>query len=202
MTWAAFIEGATDDFLSEISDAKRARALMMAVNTTARDGRAMLARDVRDQVKLPARAVSPTGRRLFVAQKATTARPEAVIRASGRPTSLAQYSSGGAAQNRSGAMVEVKPGMARYMRKAFYLKLPSGRGVDTKGNLMLAVRLRPGEALRNKMSARRVASGLYVLYGPSVDQIFESADGSGLVEDREPFLSDMLEKHFTRLLGI
>lgn len=203
MTWAAFVEGMDGDLLADISDERRAKAMVMAINTAARDARVMLARDVRDQVKLPARAVSPSGRRLYVAQKASVSRPEAIIRASGRPTSLAQYSSGPKSQNARGAIVEVKPGHARLMRKAFYMRLPGGGGeVDTKYNLALAVRLRPGEAMRNKMTARRVASGLYVLYGPSVDQIFRAADGTGLVEDRSPDIMEMLETHFTRLMRL
>lgn len=203
MKWASFVEGMSDDLLAEISPERLARAQMMAINTVARDGRAMLARDVRDQVKLPAKAVSPTGKRLYVARPATVARREAVIRASGRPTSLAQYSSGPKSRNSEGVVVEVKPGHARLMRRTFYMKLPAGAGdVDTKYNLGLAVRLRPGEPLRRKLQARRMASGLYLLYGPSVDQVFRSADGSGLIEDRSPFLADRLEAEFLRLLRL
>jgi len=203
MTWETTVKGLNRDLLAEVSHDRRAKVLSMAVNTVARDARVMLARDVREQVKLPARAVSPTGKRLYVAQKASPGRPEAIIRASGRATSLAQYTSGPKTRNARGAIVEVKPGHARLMRKAFYLRLPAGGGeVDTKYNLALAVRLRPGEALRRKSTARRVASGLYVLYGPSVDQIFRAADGSGLIEDRSPTIADQLEAQIVRLLGL
>lgn len=203
MNWATFVEGMTDDLLAEISPERLARAQMMAINTVARDGRSMLARDVRDQVKLPAKAVSPQGKRLYVAQKATQTRREAIIRATGRPTSLAQYTTGPKSKNTEGVMVEVKPGHARLMRRAFYMRLPAGAtSTDTKYNLGLAVRLRPGEALRRKLTARKMASGLYLLYGPSVDQIFQSNDGSGLAEDRSPFLADRLEAEFLRLLRL
>lgn len=203
MNWATFVEGMTDDLLAEISPERLARAQMMAINTVARDGRSMLARDVRDQVKLPAKAVSPQGKRLYVAQKATQTHREAIIRATGRPTSLAQYTTGPKSKNTEGVMVEVKPGHARLMRRAFYMRLPAGAtSTDTKYNLGLAVRLRPGEALRRKLTARKMASGLYLLYGPSVDQIFQSNDGSGLAEDRSPFLADRLEAEFLRLLRL
>lgn len=200
--WSVFVEGMSDDMLPGLSAETLTRARVMAVNKIVRDGRAMFAKDVREEVALPARAVSESGKRLYVKQQATPGRVEGIIRASGRPTSLATYArSPQTAERGAGATVEVSPGKARFMRKAFFVKLPQGNVLtDSQYNLGLAVRLRPGETLRNKTSAVRLASGLYLLYGPSVDQVFRSNDGDGLAKDRSDILADKLETEFLRLL--
>jgi hypothetical protein len=202
--WAVFMEGLNDDLLKTVDPDRLDRIRIMAVNKVARDGRALLARDVVEQVALPKEAVSASGKRLYVAQQATGNRPEAIIRASGRPTSLARYARSPQTSERgAGATVEVSPGKARYLRKAFFIKLPQGTVLtDTQYNLGLAVRLRPGETLRNKISAVRMANGLYLLYGPSVDQVFKANDGDGLVKDRAPMLTDRLQAEVLRLLEV
>jgi len=99
--------------------------------------------------------------------------------------------------------VEVAPGRARYMKRAFFLRLPQGSTLtDTQFNLGLAIRLRPGERIENKHTAVRFAKGLYLLYGPSVDQVFRSKDGSGAATDRAPVLAERLEQEFLRLLEL
>lgn len=202
--WAVFVEGMATDLLADLDPDKIARARSMAVNTVARDGRAMLARDVREQIALPARYVSEGEKRLYIPQKASPGRPEAVIRAAGRATSLARYAKNPAVTtSKEGVMVEIQPGKARMMRKAFFMRLPQGTTLtDTVYNLGLAVRLKPGESLRNKASAIRMANGLYLLYGPSVDQVFRAADGSGIATDRAPILADKLEREFLRIMDL
>lgn len=203
-SWTVVVEGGAAGFLSDISPEKLKRAQMLAVNKTARDGRAMFARDVRDQVNLPASYVSANNKRLFIAQQASPFRTEAIIRAGGRPTSLARYARNPTSSKRGqGAVVEVAPGRARFMRRAFFLRLPQGSTLtNTQFNLGLAIRLRPGERIENKHSAVRMASGLYLLYGPSVDQIFRSASGDGLATDRAPMLAERLEREILRLLEL
>lgn len=203
-SWAVVVEGMTPDLLAQVSPEKLKRAQMLAINKVARDGRAMFARDVRDQVNLPASYVSANDKRLFVAQQASPFRAEAIIRASGRPTSLARYAQNPTSAKRGqGVVLEVAPGRARFMRRAFFMRLPRGASLtDTQFNLGLAIRLRPGERIENKTSAVRVASGLYLLYGPSVDQVFRSADGDGIATDRAPVLAERLEREFLRLLEL
>lgn len=84
------------------------------------------------------------------------------------------------------------------------IRLPGVGGSTDTGlaNVGLAIRLRPGERLANKTSARRVANGLYVLYGPSVDQVFRSNDGTGVANDLVPEIEDKLSKEFIRLLEL
>lgn len=204
--WAVFVDGIIGDMVKDVSPERLARARTMALNTVARNGRAMIARDVREQIALPASYVSEGNKRLYVAQKASAGRPEAIIRASGRATSLARYAKNpgaSASASKSGVLVEVQPGKARMMRKAFFLKLPQGSVLtDTQYNLGLAVRLKPGESLRNKASTVRMANGLYLLYGPSVDQVFRANDGQGVAQDRAPMLATQLEREFLRLLDL
>jgi hypothetical protein len=90
------------------------------------------------------------------------------------------------------------------MKRAFLIKLPGLAGSTELGaaNMGLAIRLRPGEKLRNKTDARRVAKGLYVLYGPSVDQVFRSRDGTGVANDLVPDIQDDLSDEFIRLLEL
>ncbi|NBC28841.1 MAG: hypothetical protein GVY29_02490, partial [Spirochaetes bacterium] len=121
-----------------------------------------------------------------------------------RNTSLARFAVGTPNIGQAGVAVKVQPGRVRMMKRAFLIKLPQGTSpiTDTKFNLGLAIRLKPGEALSNKKTARRVANGLYVLYGPSVDQVFRAVDGSGVASDIIPDLQDDLQAEFLRQLRL
>lgn len=83
------------------------------------------------------------------------------------------------------------------MDRAFLVRL---RGAPDGFNTGLAVRLRPGESLRASRAARRLDNNVYLLYGPSVDQIFRSV----AVEQSEPVLLDLeieFRRQFIRLSG-
>jgi len=200
--WAVFVEGL--DSLSRFDATKQSirLAAARAINKTTRDGRVEIGRHIRDQVNLPASYVAPGQRRLYVSKEATTGELEGRITARTRATSLAQFVQG-TPRRGEGVVVEVKPGRSRFMRRAFLIRLPAGTGsVDTKYNMGLAIRLRPGERLQNKVTARRMEKGLYLLYGPSVDQVFRAADGDGVASDTAPSLAKKLEREFLRLVDI
>ncbi len=200
--WALFVDGLADiDFTD--GGKKIDAAASKAINKITRDKRARAARLIRGQVNLPARYVSPGSKRLWVSEKATPSHLQGRITARGRPTSLARFIQGNARPGKSGVVVEVQPGKSRFMKRAFPIKLPQGSsGVDTKFNLGLAIRLRPGETLQNKVRVRRVEKGLYLLYGPSVDQVFRSLDGTGVANDLVPEIERDLETEFLRLLDL
>lgn len=203
--FAVFIDGVEADLLGDLDSDKRRLAAVRALNKIARDTRAKAARMIREQVNFPVRFLSERDRRFYVAKQATKSSMEAVIRAQGRATSLAQFVRGPAKPGgKGGVYVEVSPGRARFMRRAFLIKLPQGSSpvTDTKFNLGLAIRLRPGETLKNKIEARRVEKGLYVLYGPSVSQVFRANDGSGVADDVAAPALNALEDEFMRLLGL
>lgn len=201
-TFAVFVEGISNLSMFDDLDKKVEANLVRAVNKATRDGRAKSARFIRNEVNFPARYLSPGGKRLVVKGKATAANPESRIRAEARATSLARFVTG-TPRKGDPVRVEVSPGKARYMRRAFLVKLPQGSAkVDTKFNLGLAVRLDPGETLRNKTAARKLTKGLYLLYGPSVDQVFLDNSGDGVAKDVEPSIADNLENEFLRLMEL
>ena len=202
-SFAVFVEG-----LSGLEDMEALRKSIRldaarALNTAAERGRTLGARAIRDEVNFPAAYLTPGQKRLYVAKKATRTDLEARIRARSRPTSLARFTTGSTAINKAGVSVTVQPGKARYMKRAFLVRLKAGAGsIETRSNLGLAVRLKAGETLRNKNQVRRLDSGLYLLYGPSVDQVFRARDGSGVAEDIAPEIADILETEFLRLVEV
>lgn len=204
--FAVFVDGVDVDLLAGVSNEARRRAAVMAINTMARNARAKAARMIRDQINVPASFVGEANKRLYIAKKAQGKDLEAIIRARGRATSLARFVTGPArvGGQQKGVTVEVQPGKARFMKRAFLIRLPQGNNAvtDTQFNLGLAVRLKPGESLNKKVFARRVESGLYVLYGPSVAQIFEANDNTGVKEDLAPEVAEKLEAEFRRLIAL
>lgn len=173
------------------------RNAVLAVNKTSERTRTKSARAIRQQVNLPASYLSPSGGRLVVAKKATTQDLTSIVRGRNRPTSLARFAAG-TPRKGAGVTVQVKPGRARHLKRAFLIRLRAGSGVtDTKFNLGLAVRLRPGETINNKKEAIRSAKGLYILYGPSVGQVFAAVS-----EDELPEAARFLESEFLRLMDL
>lgn len=204
-TWGVFVEGIESlTNIPELDNEIRRLRTAQALNRAAQHGRVKIAEDIHDQVNFPAGYLKPNTGRLKVAQTATKGNLEARIRARGAPTSLARFTVGNPkAGARGGVHVMVSPGKSRFMRRAFVMKLRSGSGdIETKSNLGLAMRLRPGETLRNKQNFRRIESNLYLLYGPSVNQIFRANDGGGVASDRAEYLSDFLEDEFSRLIEL
>ncbi len=201
--YAVVVEGLKDIDIAGLGDQIKLDAVR-AINDAAEWGRAQAAKEIRDQVNFPAQYLQPGGKRLYVSKKAQRQDIEAKITARTRATSLARFITGSAPQmNKPGVTVQVQPGKARHMKRAFVVKLPAGSGpVDTKFNLGLAVRLRPGEVLRNKSDIRRLDKGLYLLYGPSVDQIFLARDGSGVAPDIAPNIATRVVNEFERLRGL
>lgn len=176
------------------------RAINRATDRTAAESR----RRIREQVAFPAQYLTGTdgsGRqRLGVTRKASAGRLEAQITARWRPTMLARFVTSGAVGRRGGVSVQVAPGFARMMRRAFLIRLPAGRGNDaeTKSNMGLAIRLRAGETIQNKkFTMTQMNNGAYLLYGPSVSQIFQTVRN-----DVSPDSLAWLEQEFDRLLEV
>lgn len=177
------------------------RAAFQAINKVTDRTYAASGRAIRKQVAFPARYLTGTSGRLQVTQRAQSGSLEAEITGRHRPTSLARFARSGSpasTRRRGGTMVEVSPGSPKFMERAFLLRLRAGAaGIDTKSNLGLAIRLRPGETLRNKRLATRRWNGLYLLYGPSVDQVFDD-----VAEDQAPEIAAHLENEFFRLMRL
>lgn len=164
----------------------------MAINSTTRKARTLASRAIRDQVNFTASYLSDQNGRLSITQFASDNQLEARIRGRHRPTSLARFAG---AQTSRGIRVTVSPGSSRVMGRAFFLRLRAGKEIETKSNQGLAIRLKPGEAIANKRKMIQVAGNLYLLYGPSVDQVFAT-----VAAEISPETGDLLETEFLRLL--
>ncbi len=168
---------------------------VQAINKAARDGRSNAATRILREVAFPKSYLSPGAGRLRIARQAQRGRLEAAIAARSRPTSLARFITG--TSGKSGVTVQVTPGKTQTLAKAFLVNLRSG--VDGLGNKGLAVRLKPGESLRNKTRAVQLRRNLYLLYGPSVDQAFLNNAGKGVAADITPQVLEDMENEFLRL---
>lgn len=175
-------------------------ASVFAINEAARYGQAESSRRIREQVAFKASYVGSAedpGARLRVAKRARAGDLEAVIAGRTRPTSLAQFQTG--AKLGKGGYVRVKVSAtkgARTIPGAFPMKLRRG-GVYDPGsvNQGIAVRLKDGKlpAGLNKKQMVQVDGSLYLLYGPSVDQVFRDVR----YDVQEP-VADVLESSFLR----
>ncbi len=192
------IDGISENRPLDALPAQIKRAALRAVNRTAERTRTSSARKIREQVNFPARYLSGQNGRLTL-RKAKDADDEAVITGRFRPTSLARFVTSGAVGGKNGVRVQVAPGFARFMRRAFLIRLRAGSAdLDTKSNLGLAIRLRPGEKIENKKQMVQVGkSGVYLLYGPSVSSVFRS-----VAEDELPDAEAFLEREFARLMEL
>ena len=166
------------------------QAARLAINTSAKRGRADGSRRIRGQVRFTAGYLNQPGR-FHVSRLATDIDATAVISARTEPTSLARFATqatrGG---KRAGLRIGVKQGGGRpVLRSAFFINLRSGnRGVAVRS------------AVLNKLNLRRVGvvgkaskNGYVLLYGPSVDQVFRTVR-----EDMVPGLSAFTNAEFLR----
>jgi hypothetical protein len=163
------------------------QAAALAINETAsREGLTLIRKDMRDQVNFPSGYLE--GDRLRVTRKASRGALEAVIRGRDRATSLARFAKGQTPANTKGrgVRVQVKNGRVQVLRKAFLMPLRNG-------NTGLAVRLKAGESMKNSGASVAIGKNLYLLYGPSVDQVFR-----GVADDRSADLMDMVSRKFLR----
>lgn len=177
-------------------------AMSIAINETAR-GPALQAarRDITEQVAFP-EGYLDDGRRLTVTQFATPTRLEAKVTGRDRPTSLARFTPPGTPVAKpgrnppgSGITVTVKPGQPQHFVSGFLTGLRNG-------NIGFAIRLRPGETVRGvkRFQPIQLFPGVFLLYGPSVNQVFQS-----VADDIAPEVTSAMEaefqRQFTRLSG-
>lgn len=185
--YAVAIEGIRAlDGLDEI-DSKITKAARMAVNASIRRAQTAAARSMENQVRFPRGYLSGDNGRLKVTRFASDTNLEAVLRGRDRPTSLARFVVGGARPGQKGGVnVEVDPGIAKRMPGAFAIRLRNN-------NIGLAVRTRNAPS----MGAKKIADNLYLLYGPSVDQVFNKTR-----EQISGEIETFLNNEFNRLLGL
>lgn len=175
------------------------KAAKFALNDTAqKKALPRFRRAIADQVAYPGGYLNRE--RLGVTKKATETDLSVAVTARFRPTSLARFAAGqtveGSRRTRQ-VRVRVKRGRSAVLRNAFLVRL---RGAPDGFNLGLAVRLRAGEVLKHSRGAVRLDNNVYLLYGPSVDQVFRSV----AVEETDAVLLDLeieFRRQFVRLSG-
>lgn len=185
------------DYFEQMPE-KANQAAALAINDVARGSALRRSRDqILDEVNFPAGYL--TKDRLGVAKLARTHDLEAVIRGRDRATSLARFVKNPKPGQR-GVQVEVHKGSVKTMKKGFIVKLRSGRTLDGQTfNVGLAIRLAPGEKLINKnfaldtFATSSLGSGVVLLYGPSVDQVFRWVS-----QDIQPEVAEDVGNEFFR----
>lgn len=173
------------------------QAARLAMNSVIeRKGLPSIRREMQDQAKFPSGYL--TKDRLGITQKATDTNLQVKITARHRPTSLARFAQGQSFEGvRRRGSVRVQVGKTtKTIRRAFFVRLRRGQDTSDGFNLGLAIRLKPGERLKGRRlggSGVQVAPNLYLLYGPSVDQVFRDAGPDAIIR----ILPD-IEKEYTR----
>lgn len=185
------VDGLADLRDIENLDEEIVKAARQAINKAVDRARTRGAKEMQRQINFPARYLNE---RLRVSKRASGMKLEATITGRDRPTSLARFAkstSASAARKNGGVSVQVNPGETKFMQGAFLMQL---RG----GNTGLAIRLKEGESVKNKKHMTKVGKGLYLLYGPSVSQVFRTV----AEEQTGPEAAEFLEQEFLRLLDL
>ncbi|MBK3745542.1 hypothetical protein G3A39_41005 [Paraburkholderia aspalathi] len=198
--YAVFVEG-TGSLRAQIEAVENwtpaiTLAASRALNATADRTRTDSADAIRRQVNFPASYLNPSQGRLVVNRRASENSLEAIITGRRAATSLARFSTSGIPGKR-GLSVAVKPGRNVDMPNSFLMKLRSGSSIDTKNNLGLAVRTKSGARPDRAYMPVRISDSLWLLYGPSVNQVFKTVR-----ETVRPDAENFLAAEFQRLLDL
>lgn len=187
--------------------AKMLKSARIALNDAARKGRTLAAREVLKETNFPASYVAPKGGRLAVKNFASNKNLEAIIAGKTRATSLARFIQGpitvGGGKKRAGLRVKVDPSKGtRLLPRAFLIRLRSGRAIDTKQNVGVAVRTTNGRPPPGYKPAR-IADNLWLLAGPSVAQnLYSEKNNGGVFTDISPKIAQMIEDEFWRQMDL
>ena len=171
------------------------RAAYRAINLAVDRGRTRGAEEMRKQVNFPANYFRGDSSRLRVTQRASSNKLEAIITGRDRPTSLARFARSTALKQRGGVMIQVTPGQTKTIKRGFLM--PLKRGASARGNLGLAVRTKPGERPASAWKPKKINDQLWLLYGPSVDQVFR-----GVRDDIRPEVERVLQAEFHRQMRL
>ena len=170
------------------------RIAVQAVNHAAETGRTRAQQRGEREIAYPNGYLAPGAKRLQVTQKAQLGRVQATIIGRERPTSLARFATSTKATDQ-GVLVQVKKGKTKRLKRAFFMKLRRGTS-ETQNNLGLAIRLPKGKQPNVAYKPKEIAPGLFLLYGPSVNQMLRVLAENGLTRD----IAKEAENEFVRLL--
>lgn len=192
-----------EKYIREFPAASR-QAKILAVNDTARYGARRGSEAIRKEVAFSRGYLgdaSNSNSKLRITRLARGSDAEAIISAREVPTSLARFATGAASFGKRdrGPRVKVRAGgSSKQIKGGFFVKLRAGTGSDDAFNIGLAVRLKPGERVRNKRQMKSFGKGLYLLYAPSVAQVFDTVRDD-IAEDVGVHLETEFLRQFERL---
>jgi hypothetical protein len=162
------------------------QAAVMALNQVAeRQALPMIHDKAEAQVNFP-KGYLDSPDRLGISRKASRGSLEAVITARDRPTSLARFAPGQTPKStaKRGVTVSIKKGRVTHIGKAFLVTLNNGNiGLATRDKSLVSRAYKPVQLDR----------GVYLLYGPSVDQVVRT-----VAEDAMPKIGEKLSTEFLR----
>lgn len=188
-----------DEFLRDQPETTREAAKLAINGIATRKAVPQFRRAMRDEVNFPAGYLEDPDR-FGVTRQATTTDLSATVTARFRPTSLARFAPGQSfegAKRTGGVKVKVsKTGGGGTIPGAFFVRLRRGKDTTDGFNTGIAIRLKPGERLRGRRKGTtgiELAPNLYLLYGPSVDQVFREVSVA-----ESPSVADQLQKEFLR----
>ncbi len=183
-------------------------AAKRAVNDATRYALRQSSREIRRQVNFPAHYLSGTGGRLSITKFATDNELEGRVGGERRATSLSRFVRGrvstGGGSRAPGVTVEVKPGSAVRLRRAFLIKLRKGSGkTDTQFNMGVAIRTKEGQRPTSAYKPKPIGKNLWLLYGPSVDSAFLNLGArGGVARQLTPDILKYMEQEFTRQMEV
>lgn len=194
MAVTVIVDGLADlqKYLDALPEITRTAA-RIALNEGADFGVAkLLPAELQKQVDFPVGYLNSS--RLFVAQRARDDSLEAVIIGRQTPTSLARFAGSATFGQKGGITVTVKPGAPRHLKRAFLVRLRQGTRSTAEGfNTGLAVRVSPGERIRGSTAAVELDNNVFILYGPSVDQVLRN-----VADEQTDAIADKVRSEFFR----
>lgn len=191
-----------EEFIGAFPEATKTAARIALNDVAEGEGLAVYRKAIMDQIDYEDGYL--TSDRLGVTNRATDSDLAVTISGRQRATSLARFAKGQSVQStaRKGVKVRVKRGgAAQLMERAWLVRLNRGSSQSRDNfNIGLAIRLEPGERLRNKREVRSVQldQNVYLLYGPSVDQIFRDV----AVTDTPPVLAKVGDEFFRQFFRL
>lgn len=189
-------------YFRDFSDVSE-QAARLAINSTVRFAARLASKQIRAQVAFSRNYIGAAGdasSKIRIKRYARTGDLSAVIAARDRPTSLARFAMGTPTfgkrpKNSRAPRVRVKTaGGAMPVKRGFFVRLRQGPVLtEDQFNIGLAIRLKKGEALQSTQKASPLGGGAYLLYGPSVAQVFGTVR-----EDIAPEVGDFAAYEFAR----
>lgn len=193
-----------DDFAQDFADfpQQAAKAAQIAVNYAADRFARKSSNAIKESLRIESKSLynaSDQKKSRIKVRKAGAGETTAVVSASSEPYLLSKFATN-APKGRSvrgiSPAVMVKPSNLQKMESSFYVRAKNGQ-------LLIALRLKPGESVRNRTSGRTYPlrkgdPSAVVLYGPSIDQAFETQSRQFLDSVEEDMRAEY-QRQFRRL---